>query len=198
MEAKTYLAFYWGGAMIGRFIGAVSLGSSMAKVRKYLYMILISLIGFFVIYGSTYLESSISLSVVTPFFILIVVNIIGFIIGRSLPARTLTVFSLFIIALLFTTVFTGGLVALWAIVGVGLFNSIMWSNIFTLAIDGLGKETSQGSSILVMAILGGAILPLLIGIAADSFGIQMSYLILVLPYLYLAFYGWRGYIPKKI
>ena len=198
MEAKTYLAFYWGGAMIGRFIGAVSLGSSMAKVRKYLYMILISLIGFFVIYGSTYLESSISLSVVTPFFILIVVNIVGFIIGRSLPARTLTVFSLFIIALLFTTVFTGGLVALWAIVGVGLFNSIMWSNIFTLAIDGLGKETSQGSSILVMAILGGAILPLLIGIAADSFGIQMSYLILVLPYLYLAFYGWRGYIPKKI
>jgi FHS family L-fucose permease-like MFS transporter len=90
------------------------------------------------------------------------------------------------------------LTSMWAIVGVGLFNSIMWSNIFTLAIDGLGKDTSQGSSILVMAILGGAILPLLIGIAADNFGIQISYLILILPYLYLAFYGWRGYRPKNI
>ncbi len=198
MEAKTYLAFYWGGAMIGRFIGAVSMGASMAKVRKYLYMILISLAGFFVIYISTYLESSISISMVAPFFILIAVNIVGFIIGRSLPARTLTVFSLFVIALIFTTVLSSGLVALWAIVGVGLFNSIMWSNIFTLAIAGLGKETSQGSSILVMAILGGALLPLIIGVVADNFGIQISYLILILPYLYLAFYGWRGYIPKKV
>ncbi|MDP3453497.1 MAG: sugar MFS transporter [Bacteroidales bacterium] len=198
MESKTYLAFYWGGAMIGRFIGAVSLGSLITKGRKYAYMVLISIAGFFVIYLSTYLGSSVSLSVVTPFFILIALNLLGFIIGKSLASRTLTVFSFFIIGLLLVTVFTGGLTSMWAIVGVGLFNSIMWSNIFTLAIDGLGKDTSQGSSILVMAILGGAILPLLIGIAADNFGIQISYLILILPYLYLAFYGWRGYRPKNI
>lgn len=197
MEAKTYLAFYWGGAMIGRFIGAVSLGSVMAKVKKYIYMLLIALAGFVVIYGTTYLESRVSLSLVTPFFILIALNLIGFIIGKSMPARTLTVFSFFIIALLIITVFSGGITALWAVVGIGLFNSVMWSNIFTLAIDGLGKETSQGSSILVMAILGGALLPLLMGVVADSAGIQLSYLILIIPYLYLAYYGWRGYIPSK-
>ncbi|MHC1780597.1 MAG: sugar MFS transporter [Bacteroidales bacterium] len=198
MEAKTYLAFYWGGAMIGRFIGAVSLGAVIAKGKKYIYMVLIALAGFVVIYGTTYLESRISLSLVAPFFILIALNLIGFIIGKSMPARTLTVFSFFIIALLLITVFSGGVTSLWAVVGIGLFNSIMWSNIFTLAINGLGKETSQGSSILVMAILGGALLPLLVGIVADSAGIQNSYLILIIPYLYLAYYGWRGYIPSKV
>ncbi len=197
MEAKNYLAFYWGGAMIGRFIGAVSLGTSLKKGSKYVYMVLISLAGFLVIYGSTYLESGISLSVVAPFLILIAINLLGFVIGKSMPARTLTVFSFFIIGLLLLTLFSGGIASLWAVVGIGLFNSIMWSNIFTLAIDGLGKNTSQGSSILVMAILGGALLPLLMGVVADAAGIKISYLILIIPYLYLAYYGWRGYIPSK-
>lgn len=198
MEAKIYLAFYWGGAMIGRFIGAVSLGSFNAKTRQFLLMVLIAIVGFLVIYGASYLESKISLTLVLPFFILIALNLIGFVIGKNLPARTLTVFSFFIIALLVTTVFSEGKIALWAIIGVGLFNSIMWSNIFTLAIHGLGKHTSQGSSLLVMAILGGALLPLLQGVVADHTGLQSSYLILVLPYLYLAFYGWKGYKPKTI
>ncbi|MBS4014422.1 MAG: sugar MFS transporter [Bacteroidetes bacterium] len=196
MEAKIYLAFYWGGAMIGRFIGAVSLGSFTAKTRQFLLMMLIAIIGFLVIYGASYLESKISIKLVLPFFILIALNLIGFVIGKNLPARTLTVFSFFIIALLITTVFSDGKVALWAIIGVGLFNSIMWSNIFTLAIHGLGKHTSQGSSLLVMAILGGALLPLLQGAVADITGLQTSYLILIIPYLYLAFYGWRGYKQK--
>jgi len=198
MEAKTYLAFYWGGAMIGRFIGAISLGALISKMRKYIYMVIIALVGFVVIYGTTYLESGISLSMVTPFLVLIAINLIGFIIGKSMPARTLLVFSLFVIVLLITTVFANGVISLWAVVGIGLFNSIMWSNIFTLAIAGLGKHTSQGSSILVMAILGGAILPLLMGFVADAAGIQSSFLILIIPYLYLAFYGWKGYIPKRV
>ena len=197
MEAKLFLAFYWGGAMIGRFIGAISLGKFSSKTRQMLLMTLIAIIGFLVIYGAAFLESRLEFHRVWPFFILIAINLIGFAIGRNLPARTLTVFCFAIIGLLFTTVFSSGQLALWAIVGVGLFNSIMWSNIFTLAINGLGKYTSQGSSLLVMAILGGALLPLLQGYVADRTGLQTSYIILVVPYLYLAFYGWKGYLPKN-
>ena len=63
----------------------------------------------------------------------------------------------------FVTLFQAGHMAMWSLIGVGLFNSIMWSNIFTLSISGLGKYTSQGSSLLVMAILGGALIPLIQG-----------------------------------
>jgi MFS transporter, FHS family, L-fucose permease len=71
----------------------------------------------------------------------------------------------------------------------------MWSNIFTLAIKDLGKYTSQGSSLLIMAIVGGAIIPPAQGLLADYVGIQLSYLIPVIPYLYLCWYGLKGYKP---
>ena len=69
----------------------------------------------------------------------------------------------------------------------------MWSNIFTLAIDGLGKFTSQGSSLLVMMILGGAIIPLVQGGVADSYGVHFSFVVPIVGYLYLIFYGFKGY-----
>jgi FHS family L-fucose permease-like MFS transporter len=72
----------------------------------------------------------------------------------------------------------------------------MWSNIFTLAIAGLGKYTSQGSSLLVMMILGGALLPPLQGLCADHFGVQIAFLVPVFSYVYLFFYGIRGHKPK--
>jgi len=73
----------------------------------------------------------------------------------------------------------------------------MWSNIFTLAIRGLGKYTSQGSSLLVMMILGGALLPLIQGAVADSVSLHMSFIVPVFSYIYLAFYGRDGYKPMK-
>jgi FHS family L-fucose permease-like MFS transporter len=82
---------------------------------------------------------------------------------------------------------------MWAIIGIGLFNSIMWSNIFTLAIEGLGKFKSQGSSLLVMMILGGAIVPVFQGMAADAYGVHASFFVPVICYAYIAFYGLRGY-----
>ena len=106
-----------------------------------------------------------------------------------------------IICLLLIASFAGGHIAFWAAIGTGLFNSIMWSNIFTLAIKDLGKHTTQGSSLLVMMIVGGAIIPLLMGLAADTFGIKLAFLIPILPYLYLSFYGFSGYKvvqPKTI
>jgi FHS family L-fucose permease-like MFS transporter len=101
-------------------------------------------------------------------------------------------------ALLTVGIFGNGKVAMWSVLCIGMFNSIMWSNIFTLAIDGLGKYTSQGSSLLVMMIVGGAILPLLQGGLADIAGVHYSLFIPLLAYLYLIFYGVKGYKVKKL
>ena len=86
--------------------------------------------------------------------------------------------------------------AMWTILAVGLFNSIMFPTIFTLAIDGLGKHTGQGSGILCTAIVGGALLPVLQGFFADNIGIHHAFFIPVLCYLYIAYYGFRGYKPS--
>ncbi len=199
MEAKSFLAFYWGGAMIGRFLGAISL-SNIQKMKKYLMMFITSILTFFLIYGIIYLESGYTFEFkrVLPFLIFLLVNFIGFMIGRSLPGRTLAVFALIVIGLLSTTLLTNGTVALWTIVGIGLFNSIMWSNIFTLAIKDLKENTAQGSSLLVMMVLGGAIIPIIQGAVADSFnGYHYSFFIPIVCYIYLMYYGWKGYIPKS-
>jgi FHS family L-fucose permease-like MFS transporter len=105
----------------------------------------------------------------------------------------LALFSGIIIALMITGMFGAGEVAKWAILGVGLFCSVMWSNIFSLAIEGLGPLKSQASSLLVMAILGGAILPPLQGAVADKFGIQISFIVPMIAFAYIAFYGIYGY-----
>ncbi|OFX90001.1 MAG: fucose permease [Bacteroidetes bacterium GWF2_33_16] len=199
MEAKNFLAFYWGGAMIGRFLGAISL-SHIEKFKKYLYMLATSILTFFLIYGIIYIESGYAFEFkrITPFLIFLALNYIGFIIGRSLPGRTLAIFAVIVIGLLTTTLVSNGLVALWTIIGIGLFNSIMWSNIFTLAIKDLEKNTAQGSSFLVMMILGGAIIPVLQGAVADSLhGYHLSYFIPIFCYAYLVFYGWKGYVSRK-
>ena len=169
MEAKNFLAFYWGGAMIGRFLGAISL-SEMVKIKKYLSMLATSIFTFLFIYLIIYIESGFTFEFgrIIPFMIFLAINYLGFILGKSLPGRTLAIFAAIVIGLLITTILTGGQVALWTIIGIGLFNSIMWSNIFTLAIKDLGKDTAQGSSLLVMMILGGAIVPLLQGAVADA------------------------------
>jgi FHS family L-fucose permease-like MFS transporter len=74
----------------------------------------------------------------------------------------------------------------------------MWSNIFTLAIDKLGKFTSQGSSLLVMMILGGAIIPVIQGSVADAAGVHFSFVVPLIPYIYIAYYGWKGHKIVKL
>jgi FHS family L-fucose permease-like MFS transporter len=109
----------------------------------------------------------------------------------------LGIFSLVIIALLLMVITQTGQIAFWSIIAIGLFNSIMWPNIFTLSIDGLGKYTSQGSSLLVMAIVGGALIPVFQGILADFLatpenkdaGLQTSFIVPLVSYAYLSFYG---------
>jgi len=85
---------------------------------------------------------------------------------------------------------------MWAILSVGLFNSIMFPTIFTLGVKGLGKHTGQGSGILAMAIVGGALVPVLQGALADVIGIQLSFILPVLCYAYIMYYGLKGHIPR--
>jgi FHS family L-fucose permease-like MFS transporter len=201
MIAKNYLAFYWGGAMIGRFIGAYTLGRERKPINILLSLFLISLSGFFLIWFFVYLESgrTFPLQNAFPFLGLILINIIGFLIGKSMPARTLMIFSFAVIALLFTSSIFSGMPAIWCVIGIGLFNSVMWSNIFTLAIQDLGKYTSQGSSLLIMSILGASVLPFIQGKVADLIGgYHFSFFVPAIAYIYLAFYGWKGHIPKKM
>jgi len=113
--------------------------------------------------------------------------------GKSLAGRTLTIFALTAVVLLAVAIVVGGKLALWCVVAVGLFSSIGWSNTFSLAIEGIGHHKSQASSLLVMAILGGAILPPVQGLLADRIGLQLSFIIPLLAYAYVAFYGAIGH-----
>jgi FHS family L-fucose permease-like MFS transporter len=184
--AKNYLSLYWGGAMIGRFVGSISLNQDLSAGKKALYMVVTSALVFLLILSIV----DLTFAQITPFILFIVLNLAGFALGRSAPARTLFLFAGVCIILLLTCVFSSGHISMWTILGIGLFNSIMYSNIYTLAISGLGKYTSQGSSLLVMAILGGAVVPLIQGAVADAIGIQKALFIPVICYLYIAYFGY--------
>jgi len=204
---SLFLAYYWGGAMIGRLMGAISLSDMTNQVKKFAWMAVVAVTVFSIVYiitalrfenGSLLMEFM-AFNKVAPFILMIVINFIAFIFGKSKAHRSLGIFSIFIIALLLIASFANGHIAFWAAIGIGLFNSIMWSNIFTLAIKDLGKHTTQGSSLLVMMIVGGALIPLIMGFAADTIGIKLAFLIPILPYIYLTFYGFSGYkvVPSK-
>lgn len=136
-SASQYLSWYWGGAMIGRFIGAALM--------------------------------------------------------TRIDARKLLAFAAVMVCmLLVVTMTTSGRVAMWSALAVGLFNSIMFPTIFTTAIERLGTLTSKASSLLVMAIVGGAIIPLVQAALADSIGIQNSFLVPLACYVYIIWYGLRG------
>lgn len=132
--AGTFVFFYWGGAMVGRFIGS---------------------------WLQLYIK----------------------------PAKLLAVYALVNIGLLVITMNSAGMGAVWSILVIGLFNSIMFPTIFTLAIDGLGENTAQGSGILCTAIVGGALIPPLYGAVADSFGLQLAFLVPAVCYAYISWYG---------
>jgi FHS family L-fucose permease-like MFS transporter len=136
-EAAHYIAFYFGGAMVGRFIGAVV----MQKVAA----------------------------------------------GKALCFNATMA-----VLLILVTVLSSGTVAMVAILLVGLCNSIMFPTIFSLAIQGLGKHTSQASGILCLAIVGGAIVPLAQGVLADNIGVQLSYLLPIVCYVFIAYFGLSG------
>ena len=184
-----YMSMYWGSLMIGRWAGAISVFNPSNQLRKIL-LIAIPYIAF----GVVLTANAISGQDVTPLYayaFVILFQIAGFFLGKDQPSRTLMIFGLMGMTAMLIGLFTEGTVAIFAFMSGGLFLSIMWPSIFSLAIAGLGKYTSQGSSFLVMMILGGGIIPPLQGKLADIIGIHASYFIPVLCFAFIAFYGWK-------
>ena len=135
--ASGYVSLYWGGAMVGRFVG-------FALSRRFD------------------------------------------------PARLLGVAAAVAVALLATTILSHGKVAMWSVVAIGLFNSVMFPTIFTLGIARLGDLTDKASSLLVMAIVGGAIVPLAQGALADRIGVQPAFVLPLACYAFIVYYGFFG------
>lgn len=197
-QSTLFVTLYWGSLMMGRFTDSVSIFNLSSLVKKILTAVVPVITYFFILFiiqikSSTSTLAISDLMIYLPF---IAVSIIAFYIGNQNPGRTLLLFSIISIVLLVMAVNTSGKLAMWSAISVGLYNSIMWPAIFTLAIAGLGKYTSQASSLLIMAILGGALIPPLQGLLADVKGVQFSFIIPVFCYIYLAYYGWKA--PKII
>jgi FHS family L-fucose permease-like MFS transporter len=133
-SAARYVSLYWGGAMIGRFVGSALL-------------------------------------------------------ARTPTGWLLRLYAFIAAGLVAIATVSGGAWAMWSVIAIGLLNSIMFPNIFTLSIDGLGRLTGYGSSILSMAIVGGAVIPLAQGALADVLGVQRSFVLSVLCYSYIAWFA---------
>lgn len=199
VEASKYVALFWGGMLIGRFMGAVEL-SEMKKVNKQLFLAGIPIACFFLFWilrswnsDQKQFDFFGGWTIVQNYLPLLALCWLLFQFGKALAGRTLLIFSATIVALLAVTMLEGGKLAMWCIIGIGLFTSIGWPNIFSLALDGMGVHKSQVSSLLVMAILGGALLPPLQGHIADVAGLQTSFIVPLLAYAYVGFYGWKGH-----
>jgi len=187
-----YISLYWGGLMIGRWTGAISVFSPGKSLKKVL-LILVPYIAFGVILlvnNGSYTQNEILI-----FSVIIAIQIAGFYLAKDNAIATLKIFSLIGLIAMLIGLFSTGEIALFSFISGGLFCSIMWPCIFSLSITGLGKYTSQGSSFLVMMILGGAIIPPLQGKIADIFTIQSSYWVAVLCFAYLILYA---FLTKKI
>ena len=184
--AKNFLAFYWGGLMIGRFMGAFALSDMRSWLKKALTVV-VPVVAFAVIIIVSGLSNALH------YGIFLAILPVMFFLGAAGPQRMLALFSVVIIGLLATSMLTTGATAQWTILAVGMFCSVMWSNIFSLAIEGLGPLKSQGSSLLVMGILGAAVLSPLQGKVADLFGIQHSFVVPMVAFAFIAFYGVYGY-----
>jgi FHS family L-fucose permease-like MFS transporter len=108
------------------------------------------------------------------------------------PTKYLSLNALIAIVMIIVSMNTTGSMAMWSILAVGFFNSIMFPTIFTLAVKGLGSLTSKGSGLVCQAIVGGALIPLVQGVAADMIGIQLSFIVPMLCYIYIGWYALRG------
>ena len=191
-EIAPYISLYWGGLMIGRWVGAITVFNPTKGLKKVLY-ILVPYIAFGVILLVNF--GSYTMVDIIAFSICVAVQIGGFFLAKDAPVRTLKIFSLLGVLGMLIGLFAHGNLALYAFLCGGLFCSIMWPCIFSLSIRNLGKYTSQGSAFLIMMILGGAIIPPIQGKLADIIGIQPSYWIAVFCFLYLLIYA---YMTKNV
>lgn len=188
-DIAPFISLYWASLMIGRWTGAVEAFTDDMNLQKILRFIA-PYLAFGVFLGvNKFMEHDL-----TPFYVyalVILVLILADMASKGNPASMLLIFSLLGIAALLLGMMTSGMTSVYAFTSVGLFCSTLWPCIFTLAISGLGKNTSQGSSFLIMMIMGGGIISWLQGYMADLTSIHASYIVGVGCFAYLAFYAWK-------
>ncbi|WP_281846153.1 MFS transporter [Olleya namhaensis] len=190
-QIAPFISLYWGGLMIGRWVGAITVFNPSKGLKKWL-LIIVPYVALAVVLSANRLAGTIfSTNEILFFAICVAVQIGGFFLAKDNAVKTLKTFSLLGVLAMIIGLSSTGNIALFAFLSGGLFCSIMWPCIFTLSIAGLGKYTSQGSAFLIMMILGGAIIPPLQGKLADVFGIQPSYIVAALCFGYLLFYAFR-------
>lgn len=186
-----YVSLFWASLMIGRWTGAVGAFDLSKGVKQAMNFILP-----YAAFALFLLINYIANSDLGPFYMypgVIIIVIIANILSKGNPARMLVIHACLGIAALLIGMFSTGLLSAYAFISVGLFCSTLWPCIFTLAITGLGRRTNDGSSFLIMMIMGGGIVSEFQGyVAKDQYlGIQYSYIVGVICFAYLAFYGWR-------
>ncbi|WP_291107429.1 MFS transporter [Flavobacterium sp. UBA6195] len=188
-DIAPYISLYWASLMIGRWTGAVEAFTDKMDLQK-----ILRFIAPYLAFGVFLLVNAIAKHDLTPFYVyaLIILVLIGAdMASKGNPARMLLIFSGLGILALLIGMATTGMTSVYAFTSVGLFCSTLWPCIFTLAVSGLGKNTSQGSSFLIMMIMGGGIVSWLQGVVADETTIHASYIVGVLCFAYLAFYAWK-------
>lgn len=214
--AASFVAFYWGGAMLGRFIGSNFLGGAKAK-----YMSVVAAIAVILILLSYPIQSHMPpgytpgvpnltwlawlLVAGRPLFVLVAIAtatiaIVAALRGGEAKANTgilLGICAISTSALVAVSMLSNGHMAMWSILLVGFFNSIMFPSIFTLGVAELGPLTGDGSGIMIMAIVGGAIIPVAQGWIADHIGIHHAFFLPVICYLYILFFALSGSKPNS-
>jgi FHS family L-fucose permease-like MFS transporter len=188
-EISPYISLYWGSLMIGRWTGAIG----AFEMKRSLNIILTIVIPFIALGLVLYMNklSGADSGKFLMYAVCVALLVLAFFMGQQKPALTLMIFgSLGTIAMLIGLLTTGTL-SVYAFLSGGLFCSIMWPCIFSLATAGLGKYTSQGSSFLIMMILGGAFIPPMQGLLADKTNIHLSYIIPVVCFAFLAWYAFK-------
>ncbi len=187
--AGKYVAIYWGGAMVGRFFGSIMLSNMKNAGKKYLYVALVLLLA--LISGSFVTDWNWNIGLI--FMAIAIGNFLLMQLGRGFAGRSLAVFALSAAALAIITAFATGNIALWTVVSIGMFNSIMFPNIFTLAVKDLDQgELSTASGIINTLICGGAIIPLVMGKIADVAGYSWAFLVPAVCYLYIFYFAING------
>jgi FHS family L-fucose permease-like MFS transporter len=188
-QMSPYISLYWGSLMIGRWTGAIG-AFNMSKTTKNILTFVVPFVAFAIVLGVN-ASTGVDVSHLYIYAVSILVMIGAFYIGQQKPVRTLV--SLGVLGMIFMLIglFTTGTVALFAFISGGLCCSIMWPSIFSLSITGLGKYTGQGSAFLIMMILGGAIIPPVHGLLADTIGIHQSYIVPVIGFGYIVFFAWK-------
>jgi FHS family L-fucose permease-like MFS transporter len=188
-EAGKYVAIYWGGAMIGRFFGSIMLSKVTDFATNNIYIAIVLFLA--LVSGSFVTDWNWNIGLI--FMAVAVGNFLLMQFGRGNAGRSLAVFALTAAALALVTAFTTGDIALWAVISIGMFNSIMFPNIFTLAVKDLDPgELSTASGIINTLIFGGAIIPLIMGSIADSAGYSYAFIVPAICYLYIFFYAVKG------